>query len=356
VTKPEPGAKHADHTIWLHALGYFLCYAPYSALTKIVSGGKLPGMARGLSGFEILPLSTCASLVGMFAYLTARGWWQYAGRRAIFGRELPSPGRYTLLSGLCTAAIIGTTTFAYTIEGASIVFMMLLMRGGVLAIAPIVDLVSKRAVRLTSWIALVLSLGALVSAVSSGASFALPFVAAIDVAVYLFGYFVRLRFMSRLAKSDDPRDMLRYFVEEQMVATPAIVLFLASLALIGKGPAMLDIRSGFLHLWDAGPIVIASVLAIGFLSQGTGIYGALILLDGRENTFCVPVNRASSVLAGLLATLFLSLFFGGKSLPPRELLGAALLLTAIVILALPQKRKEPNKITPSSDTKPAEDH
>jgi len=35
---------------------------------------------------------------------------------------------------VCTAGIIGTTTLAYTFEGVSIVFVMLLMRGGVLLI------------------------------------------------------------------------------------------------------------------------------------------------------------------------------------------------------------------------------
>lgn len=330
--------KHPDHAIWLHALGYFVAYAPYSALTKLVSEGRLPGMSRPLSGFEILPLSTFASLVGMFVFLTLKGWWRYASHREILGRSLPCPSRYTFLSGLCSAAIIGTTTFAYTIEGASIVFMMLLMRGGVLAIAPMVDLISKRRVRLTSWIALFLSLSALVVAVTSGSSFALPLVAAIDVTIYLLAYFVRLRFMSHLAKSDEPSGMIRYFVEEQMIATPAIVGFLASLALIGQGTAMMQVRYGFTTLLTLGPLVVLATILIGVFSQGTGIYGGLILLDARENTFCVPVNRASSVLAGLVATYSLFLFLGTKPVPARELFGAALVLSAIVVLAWPQKK------------------
>ena len=35
--------------------------------------------------------------------------------------------------------------------------------------------------------------------------------------------------------------------------------------------------------------------------------GPLVLLDARENTFSVPVNRGSSVLAGVVATTLLSL-------------------------------------------------
>ena len=330
--------KHPEYAIWLHALGYFLAYAPYSALTKVVSEGRLPGMQRGLSGFELLPLSTFASLVGMFVFLTLKGWWKYASHRQIGSRSWPCPTRYTFLSGLCSAAIIGTTTFAYTIQGASIVFMMLLMRGGVLAIAPIVDLVTKREVRVTSWIALVLSLGALITAVTGGSSFALTLVATLDVLIYLVAYFVRLRFMSRLAKSDRTADMLRYFVEEQMIATPAIVTFLGLLALVGQGDAMMQVRYGFTTLLGLGPMVVGASVLVGIFSQGTGIFGALILLDGRENTFCVPVNRASSVLAGLVATYTLYLALGTKPVPARELLGAGLVLCAIVVLAWRQKK------------------
>ena len=60
--------------------------------------------------------------------------------------------------------IIVTTTLAYTFEGVSIVFMMLLMRGGVLGIAPVVDASPAGACAGGLVIALVLSLAALVDA------------------------------------------------------------------------------------------------------------------------------------------------------------------------------------------------
>jgi hypothetical protein len=240
---------------------------------------------------------------------------------------------WTFLSGLCTAAIIPTTTLAYTFSGVSIVFMMLLMRGGVLVIAPVVDLVSKRHVRWFSWVSLVLSLGALLAALADGASYAITLVAALDVTVYLLAYFVRLRFMSRLAKSDDPGAKLRYFVEEQMVATPALVLTLAVLALVGRGEVLAQVRWGFVDYWSSGAAWAGIV--VGLLSQGTGVFGGLILLDKRENTFCVPVNRASSVLAGLVATVVMARFAGGKGLAVSEMVGAVLVIAAMAVLAWP---------------------
>ncbi|MFO0567069.1 MAG: hypothetical protein U0263_15480 [Polyangiaceae bacterium] len=322
-------------SIWAYAFGYFACYVPYSALTKALSDGLLPGMRKGISGFELLPVANLASLVGMFVFLSAMGWWRFAGRRKVFGVELPLPGLWTFLSGICTAVIIATTTLAYTFEGVSIVFMMLLMRGGVLCIAPIVDFVSRRPVRWFSWLALALSMGALLVAFFGGSksSLAMTFIASLDVIFYLLGYFVRLRFMSRIAKSDDPNVTKRYFVEEQMSATPLVVLVLGICALIGEGRILLDIRHGFTSYWSSGYAGVT--LLVGVLSQGTGIFGGLILLDRRENSFCVPVNRASSVLAGLLASLGLALFVGLRMPGRAELFGATLVVLAIVALSLP---------------------
>jgi drug/metabolite transporter (DMT)-like permease len=322
-------------SIWVHAFGYFACYVPYSAMTKALSSGLLPGMQRGFSGFELLPVTNLASLTGMFTFITAIGWWKYASRRTVLGRSIPMPGIWTFLSGVCTAGIIATTTLAYTFSGVSIVFMMLLMRGGVLVIAPIVDFASKRRVRWFSWAALMLSLGALLVAFFGGSksSLSMTLVAAVDVVIYLAGYFVRLRFMSRMAKSDDPNLTKRYFVEEQMTATPLVVLTLAACALVGQGSIMLDIRHGFTEYWSNGYVL--PTLLVGILSQGTGIFGGLILLDRRENSFCVPVNRASSVLAGILASLALSVFLGKRMPGAIELFGAALVVGAILVLSVP---------------------
>lgn len=328
-------SRRSELGIWGYAFGYFACYVPYSALAKALSRGDLPGMRRGLSGLSLLPISSLASLFGMFAFVTAVGWWRFAGRRRVMGRSLPAPGLLTFLSGVCTAAIIATTTLAYTFDGVSIVFMMMLMRGGVLVIAPLTDFASGRSVRWFSWLALGLSMAALLVAFFGGSpsSLALTWIAAADVVVYLLGYFVRLRFMSRLAKSADPDLTRRYFVEEQMTATPLFVAVLAIAAVVGQGPVMLEIRRGFTEVWSSGQA--GTIIAMGLLSQGTGVFGGLILLDRRENSFCVPVNRASSVLAGLAASVALAQLAQLELPGGAELVGAGLVVLAIVALSAP---------------------
>lgn len=322
--------------IWGYAFGYFTAYVPYSALTKALSDGRLAGMSGGVPGFELLPVTTLASLAGMMLFLGLSGWWRFAGRVKVGGLSLPAPGKWTFLSGLCTAAIIGTTTLAYTVTGASIVLMMLLMRGGVLAIGPLVDFLTRRRVQWVSWVALALSLAALLVPFSTRGGLALTAWAVVDVVVYLLAYFIRLRFMSRLAKSDDELASRRYFVEEQLVAAPAVVLVLAVAALVGQGDVATLLRHGFTTFFDRGVTELA--ILVGLCSQGTGIFGGLILLDRRENTFCVPVNRASSVLAGVLATYSLAWFLGTRTPASREIGGAALIIAAIAVLAWPSIR------------------
>ncbi|MBI1946209.1 MAG: hypothetical protein HYS27_10955 [Deltaproteobacteria bacterium] len=325
-------------SIWWFAFGYFACYAPYSALAKLLSKGQLDGMAAPIDGFVLLPSTVLASVVGMFTFLTVARWWRFATHRQLWRWSVPVPRPRLLVSGACTATIVVTTTLAYTFDGISIVFAMLLMRGGVLVIAPIVDAISRRRVQWTSWTALALSLVALIVVFAEKGGFVLSGAAALDIGLYLASYFVRLRIMSGSAKSEDPDANTRYFVEEQMVATPLVVVVLALWALLGSTPVALDLQRGFVDIWSEP--TIGWILAVGLLSQGTGIFGGLILLDKRENTFCVPVNRASSILAGLVASFASAAIFAAALPSTFELLGAALIVVAIAVLSLPSLLKK----------------
>ncbi len=320
-------------SIWWFAFGYFACYVPYSALTKAISKGIIPGYEQ-VVGFRLLPLSVSTSAVGMVIFITAMRWWKHVPRRQVGPLNIPMPGIWQAASGICTAGIIMTTTLAYTFEGISIVFAMLLMRGGVLILAPIVDRMTGREVHWFSWAALLLSFGALVVAFAERGSTDMKIVAMIDIAVYLTSYFIRFQFMSRLAKTDDPDVTKSYFVQEQMVATPATVIICAVIALFGaNGGIPAEVRAGFFEVpaLAAFPIVIA----IGLFSQGTGIFGTLIFLDRRENTFCVPVNRCSSIMAGIIASYTLAGWLGQSTPSAYKMTGAAMIVCAILFLTIP---------------------
>lgn len=325
-------APRGNGSIWLHAFGYFACYVPYAALTKAASSGLLLD-GRRLGGVVLLPVSVLASAVAMVAFLTWKDWWRYADQRRALGRSWPVPDGPTAASGLATAVVVATTTLSYTFA-ASILLMMVLMRGGVLVLAPVVDAAAGRTVRPRAWAALGLSLLALVLGLGGSPDGGLGVGAVLCVVAYLGGYFVRLRAMSTQAKTTVQATTIRFFVQEQMIATPALLVILAVAAASGSLPWSADLRAGFVALGPALPWVIA----IGVLSQGTGVFGALVLLDGRESSFCVPVNRASSVLAGLVGSAALAVGLGLAMPAVTELVGAALLVVALLVLGWPARR------------------
>src|SRR5262245_48982508 len=116
--------------IWGFGLGYFLFYIPYAFLIAALTRSLVPG-TQTIAGPALLPASVFATSAVMLAFITAMGWWRYAGRRRLLGRDLPWPSRRAAISGLAFALIIPTTTLAYTWPGVSILLAVLLMRGGV---------------------------------------------------------------------------------------------------------------------------------------------------------------------------------------------------------------------------------
>jgi hypothetical protein len=323
----------SDNSIWCFAFGYFACYIPYSLLTKIMSKGLLPSLhGTSLDGFVILPVVAVATLLTMILVISLLGWWKYATHSTVFGLSLPHPTKWTFLSGLFTSLIIGTTTLAYTFESVSIVMAMLLMRGGVLIIGPIVDASTKRTVRWFSWAGFAGAWLALLPGVLDAKNFRIPLLLGLVILTYIFSYFMRFQFMSRNAKSDKKDVNLRYFVEETMVSTPTLVIILGIFALL-KGKIGADVRMGWTMHWNQP--YLWTLFLIGAMSQGTGFFGTLVFLDKNENTYCIPVNRASSVLAGVIASLVLAMFPRQRLPATTEFIGASLMIVAIMFLSIP---------------------
>lgn len=322
-------------------LGYFLSYIPYTMLTKMATKGLFGGMAEagyknGFQSFEIQPVVVLGSFLSMYVFITLIGWWKYATQVKIFSISLPRPQWFTFISGLCTAGQIITTTLAYTYNE-SIVFMMLLMRGGVLIMAPVVDLMvkkRKRKIYWPSWIAAGLSLGAVIAAFAGKADATVTAAALIDAAIYLFVYFFRFIFMSGWAKSDDESEKKRFFVEEQLVANPLLFFSLLTVGFIGSGMGANSIPG---QLWTGISTIPFSgyfwpLFFAGVFSYGAGLFGTLIYLDKRENTFCVPANRVSSVIAGVIATYWLWKFYYQRGVAPYEWIGVGIVSVAIIFL------------------------
>lgn len=317
--------------IWALGLGYYLAYTPYSGLTKALSTGVLPGLNGVVKGTMLLPLSVIGTVTGMLGFITVMGWWKHAGRRKVFNVEVPFPRKLTFLSGVCMATIMGTTTLAFTFGGLSIVLVLVLLRAGTLIIAPAVDQIVGRRVRWFSWAAMLVSLAAVLIALSDAASYTLTIAAIIDITAYLAAYFFKLQFMSRLAKSNDRPATLRYFVEEQMVASPLLLLVLVVLAMIGAGDVMMSFRIG-LTTFLTSPAAIWALL-VGLCYAALCICTTLIFLDRRENTFCMPMHCGSSMLSGFTATAILAYLYAQASPTLGQTVSAGFIAIALGFLS-----------------------
>jgi protein-tyrosine-phosphatase len=316
--------------IWLLALGYFAFYVPYSALTKALSVGLLPGMTGPVSGFRILPATAVATSATLIVFMSiGRGWGCLRFRR-ILGLPVPVVGARMLVSGVATAVIIGSTTLNYTFVGISILFALLLMRGGVLILAPVVDALLGRRVRAGSWIALGLSFVALTIAFAEVGGYQMTLVAGLNIAAYLLGYCVRIPNMTGVAKSSDRAINARYFYEETLVAAIALTGVPALCLLLGNGPILTELRAGFTTFFADALVVPA--LIIGVLYACLYLFGTRVYLDHRENTYCIPLNRCASLLSGVVASFGLTWFLGLRPPSGYQVVAAVVILAALGFL------------------------
>lgn len=320
-------------TLAMLGMGYFLSYMPYAFLVKTSTDGLLPGIPKA-SGFFLLPASVLATFVCTYLGVTLFGWWRHVEHRKVLGISIPVPRPQAIFSGICAAVIIGTTTLAYSIPGVSIVLMMVLMRGGVLVIARILDFVVGRKVHWSAMAAFILTLIAITVGLLGQKNLMIGLVAGVVIGAYLVGYLIRFRVIQRLSKTHDRHAQFRYVAEEQMIALPVLLLICGLMTFVGPADMQHEVRAGF-ELLTTGGAVLLPALLIGVFYAVLYMFGTLIYLHPREYTFCVPVNRASSILSGIIASVAITFLFG-KPLPATaQFIGAVLLMVALMTMGLP---------------------
>jgi hypothetical protein len=325
ITKREHGLG-----IWALTLGYFLSYIPYSGLSKGVTAGLLTG-GRSIPAAEVLASSTISTAVSILLFITVMGWWRYGRKRRVSGLKVLFPRRQTIISGIGFAAIIITTTLAYSFSGVSIILALVLMRAGVLTISPVIDRIFRRRVRWFSWAGLILSLLALTISFCDVHNYQLSLAALLNLAGYLTGYSLRLPCMTQIAKTGLKEVAFDYFVEEQAVAMPVLVLVPATLAMIGRGDVADQLRFGFAHLFSNSFAQFG--WAIGFFYAALGVFLSFIYLDRRENTFCMPLFSCSSLLSGVVASYLLVWWARAPRPDDAQLAAAFLIIVSLLIMS-----------------------
>jgi hypothetical protein len=307
---------------------YLLVQVAYVVLTRLTSGD-------GAGGLAILPYSLLVLLVLTFAFIWLSGWHRDARQRRILGLHVPVPGRETLVSGIGSAMMLCAIPMSYSLAGISIPLILVLLRGGVLAAAPLVDLAHRRRIHWASLLALLLVFAALVVVLGAQGGAGLPPLALLTVALYNAGFILRLLMMTRIAKRGDVAQTRRYFVEEKLVALPLGLVALVSIIALGS-----DVPGGLAGIigiaWT--PQLLAAALAMGITMTLASLLTSLILLGARENSFCVPLERASSLLAGMVAAWLLHWHWHELAPTGAEMTGAGLLFAAIAVLKLAKQK------------------
>ena len=319
---------------WIVVL-YFISYVPNILLTKYTTSTVHPALGRPLTGLETLPSTLMFNLLLTCLFIWWSRWYRHAHQQVVGTHSLPVPTKYTFISGLGTALVLFTVPLSFTFQDVSIPFVLLLMRGDILIIAPLVDLTFGRRVRWWSWMALVMVAAALFLVIRQRGGLHLPPLAIATVVLYAVGYFTRLAVMTRVSKDGNPDSVKRYFVEEKIVALPISIVFLAALSALGLGTQSGELGWGFVAVWT-DPVLLP-LIAIAVTLTIISVFAAIILLDARENTYCVSLERSSSLLAGLVAAYLLHFLWGLPRPTGTEVLGAMILVAAITLLVVAPK-------------------
>lgn len=304
------------HMGWL-TIGYFVSYIPYAMLVKALASGVTPLSTQPVNGFELLPAAVLGQLAAMTVFLGLTGRWRHMRRSRIGHARIPVPGRETLVAGFFASLIIGSTTMNYTFSGVSILFMLLLMRGGVLVLSPLVDMTRKRRVTTSSWVALCLSLIAVSVALGDVHSYHLTLAAVLSVLTYLVGYLGRFEIMIRVAKNGVVATDRRFFVEEHVAAPVCLALLLGAGALAGQP----QLRAGITTFLGT-PAALAAA-GIGVAYEVLFVFASLIYLDRREYTWGVPAWAFASLMSGLVASFSLAWLAGLQAPGTSQLIALA---------------------------------
>lgn len=305
---------------------YFAAHAAYIMLTRLATDGRAEGLA-------ILPYSLLAYAVLTLLFIWLSGWHRDARQLRLGATSLPVPTRETALSGVGSAMMLCSIPLAYSFTEVSVALALLLLRGGALAIAPLVDLLYRRRIHWHSGVALAMVAAALLLVLQARGEARLPLPVILTVSLYNLGFLLRLTMMTRIAKRGDDAQSRGYFVEEKLVALPLSYVALVVIVALITG---VDAPVASLHVhWSAG--LLAATLCMGLALAASSILTSLILLNARENSYCVPLERATSLLGGMGAAWLLHWGWNLPAPTAGEMQGAALLLGAIVLLALQRR-------------------
>jgi hypothetical protein len=310
--------------------GYFFFYVLTGVAAKyFVELGKI----------EYLLYNTLGGVTICLSVVLWKRWWH------LKRHELP----YVILSGICTAVIIPTTTLMYTLP-ISVMVAMVIMRGAVIVISRLVDeaqirqgILKKKLYREEN-IAVVFALGAVgVSLLwdnKGGFDFINDTAAVVILGSYIVAYSFRIYIMNYY-KNTRPKgeklDNNSFFGVEQMAATIAIGLGVIFFYYSGLDvPQVNEMRTAIEDPKPSWTWATVSGLAYGMVAFFSVF---IFMFKGRTATFAGLVNRLTSLVAGTVSTLLVALFLAGSWPKTENWVSLASILIAVVFLSIAERKR-----------------
>jgi hypothetical protein len=342
--------------------GYFFSYIVTAISVKYFTGGlRQPPM----EDLAYLMFNTAGGNAFCLVSVLVLGWLHQPGvrTRSWLGLTVPHETPWIVLSGVCTAVIIPSTTLLFMLP-VSVMVAMVIMRGSIIVISRIIDAVLahqgllKRRVHPLENIAVVFALLAVGTQV-----FLSPLAMALDdlgvvlpgvqprdlsknfdfvgsvaamtiLGSYILAYAARLYVMNvfKHTRGRGPAlDNRGFFAIEQIAATSTIALvtgIMLALPLLGvASPISMTMHA---NLRAPDWLAVASGIPFGVVAFFSVF---LFMFKGRTATFAGLVNRLTSLVAGTAATLLLAAFAGQKPPGTQDWVSFAFILIAMALLA-----------------------
>ena len=313
-------------------LFFFLSYTPYAVTVKVLIHLDEPSLGRPMTGLEFLPFTLVVSSIFLLGFVWFTGWWRIVPHRFVGGLPIFKIRPWMWFGSIGATMLLICVPLTYTFKDVSIPLIHLLMRGDVLIIAPIIDMLFGRRVGWYSWVAIgIVGFGLVLNFMERSIG-SLPIGVFIIMIIYTIGFLMRLAAMTKIAKNDDVNSMKLFFVEERLVSIPMTLGLLGLYAWLSNSIEAQQLAWGFTSVWTSSLLPQLMILAVCLVL--ITFLTVMILADKHENSYCVPLERSAAVLAGLAASWILYQFFGQRPISNEEIYGALLLIGAIVILAI----------------------
>ena len=332
--------------------GYFIFYVLTGVLVKYFLRFHYPDLApEDFKGIRFLVNSTLGANLIVLAVILAFRWVKLKSNRIVQWGPLRFPSElfYIFPSGICTGIIIPTTTLMYTLP-ISIMVAMVIMRGSVIVISRAVDAIQikqgilEKTVYWEENAGVVLALCAVatnVIAVDKGEfAFFGSTPAMIILGAYILAYAFRIYIMNYYKNTRAegvPHDSRGFFATEQIAAS----LTLAAMAVfVWNAPAMFGWVGGRTAAFRAAladPDYAAVLAGVPFgIVAFFSVF--IFLFRGRTATFVGLVNRLTSLLAGIAATLAF-MHWGGRAPTMRQWISVLFIFAAVYFLTRAEKRR-----------------